>query len=185
MTNLLRAARALILACTACFFLTPLSAMTVHVCSGGCYTQTEIWSDPNGNWHSRTTEMGGCTGDWSYVEYLAVPTKLTLANGFGVAEADSGRTLPKTDPAFVNLSTALTKAVPVAQRKVTTKIISASDAQAMLALARANRPLILQLPVSTISDPRCYAPFAWNGFACVDNSTAPVSLPIPLPPSIF
>jgi hypothetical protein len=182
--NLLRASRVIMLVGTALLFHSPLSATIVHLCSGGTYTQTEIYyapfPEPAGSWHSTTTVMGPCSGEWSYTEMLTVAGATNSI--FALAEADSGYTLPKSDPAFVNLSAALAKAAPSAQRRVSTRLITETEARATLSQSRLNRPLVLRFPVSGVSDPRCSMPYLWNGFACVDSSLAPVSLPIPYNP---
>lgn len=180
-SNLMNAGRAVILAGAALLSLAgSASATVIHMCSSGQYTQTEIyWAPgptPQGSWQSRTTLMGTCGGEWVYVqEYVAVPSN---TGGVRASEADSGFTLPGTDPAVVNLSNAFAKALPPAQRKSTVRQISESEARAILSQTRGSRQLILQLPVAFVHDMRCSPPNVWNGFTCVDAANLQTSLPI-------
>lgn len=60
-----------------------LSATVVHLCSGGTYTQTEIYHapvpEPGGSWHSTTTVMGPCSREWSLRISKSGPPKPTAA----------------------------------------------------------------------------------------------------------
>jgi hypothetical protein len=51
------------------------NAATVHMCSGGTYTVTTIEVVPTNHgyqWHSSTSVLGGCVGDWVCVEALTI-----------------------------------------------------------------------------------------------------------------
>lgn len=180
------AVRTLFSICAAGLLHQPASAMVVHLCSAGVYTQTEIYFSPvplpNGSWRSTTTRMGFCSGEWSYVQDAIVASPKPVV---GVSETSSGKTFPATDAVVVNLTAALTRANPVSQRSVSTREISESEARAVLSLAQNSRTLTLRLPRAMTTDPRCPVPFTWNGFDCVDNSTSPTTLPspVPIPPS--